>query len=162
MSSRKIVIGLAVLCGLIAIGFWLFPKADYAAMADDNVAERWIPGREQVDAIPFFEAGGNFIDFDDELSDGSIDSNVVLPLIQRLTSEANMHWTVLLDEKRKGQAFAILAKLPTDSADLKSMDRIIAEQEAQFDGKFIEQRGYEWLSFEFLSAEDVAILEGDE
>ena len=161
MSSRKVVFGLIALCALAALGYWMYPRTDYAAMADDNVVDRWLPGREKVDALEFFSGGGHFIDMDEE-DDRNIDAKVVVPLIERLTNEANMNWAVLLNENREGYAFAILAPIPEDSANVEAMDRVIAEQEAKFDGKFIEQRGHDWLSFEFLSADEFAHLEGAE
>lgn len=148
------IAGLLIVAVLGGGLWWHYSRQiDYAKLADNQVEEAWLKDREQVPALPFFENGGHYIDFGDGTDETSVDADVVVPLITRLQTEAGMQWKVIPDPIRPGFAYAILAELPESETQLATMNRVIAEQEAKYEGEFVEQRGYRWISFEFLSPE---------
>ncbi len=152
LNARSIKLGLLAVV-LVAGGYFAYRywnRVDYARLADQQVAEEWLVNRERVPALPFFAEGGHYIDDAEALESEQVDRTVVVPLIERLQNEAGMSWQVLLDELRPGYAYAILAEIPRDAAQIEAMERVVAEEEAKFEGIFIEQRGYRWLSYEFI------------
>jgi hypothetical protein len=129
-------LGLALLC---AVGCG---KPDYKQIADDRVQNLLFDKYEKCEAIPFFERQGKFFDVD---ATTTVDRDVILPLLKRLTEVEQTEQWVMLKPGESDTAIALLVRLPDDPDTEERMAQAVQEADDQYSGFIIQQWGHEWL-----------------
>jgi hypothetical protein len=130
-------------------------KPDHKQIADDRVRNLLFDKFEKREAIPFFEQQGKFVDID---ATTTVDRDVVLPLLKRLSEVQPTEQWVMLKPGQADTAVALLVRLPEDPETEDRMAEVVQQADDQYSGFIIQQWGYEWLGmalvdqtgFEFL------------
>lgn len=132
---------------------------DEAARFDREVDAVWKVKWPWVDALPFFQRGGRYVDTDDA-EKASFDRPHVAPLLKALGEEFDLHWQAVVQPDQRDFALAIVAELPTDPTIHKQIAAAIERHQQTFPGAILVQQGHRWLSLDFLTPEQEAFLNG--
>jgi hypothetical protein len=117
-------------------------KSDYKQIADDRVRDLLFDKFEKRDAIPFFEQQGKLFDAD---ATTTVDRDVILPLLMRLTEVQPTEQWVLLKPGQTDTAVALVVRLPEDLETEDRMAEVVQEADDRYAGFIIQQWGHEWL-----------------
>lgn len=122
---------------------------------DKQIEEKWLAGREMVDAIEFLERGGQYENL--EIPDAAqIDQDHVLPLLKSIRDELSLNpMAVLLTPER---AMAILIDNPSAPAKRNRLRDLMQAADDKFPGLLIDNWGEKWLSLDFLDEREVGVL----
>lgn len=131
------------------------PKADL----DDLVDRIWMEDWEHQDAIEFLEKGGHCYNDGLEGRTPGVDRDLLLPFLKRIKEENQADPVAILDENDSNWAWAIVIRLPDNSADRKAISRATREMDEKFPGTVDEEWGHEWLSITLLDPWEVEALE---
>lgn len=122
---------------------------------DKQIEEKWLTGREMVDAIEFLERGGQYenLGIPDE---APVDQDHVLPLLKRIRDELSLNpVAVLLTPER---AMAILVLNPSAPAKRNRLRDLMQAADDEFPGLLMDNWGEKWLSLDFLDEREVTVL----
>jgi hypothetical protein len=160
MSPLQTVQRMLLLTGLCAcLGCGAAAQVDEAARFDRQVETEWRVKWPWVDAAPFFERGGRYMDSDDT-AQTRFDQPHVAPLLKALGEEFELHWHAMVEPKQRDFALAVLAELPSDPTKVDQIMAAIERRQQTFPGAILVQCGHRWLSLDFLTPEQEAFLEG--
>jgi len=135
------------------------PPIDQEAWFDHEVETVWKEKFPWTPAIPFFEKGGLYVQMGDQ-DETPFDRPYVLPLLQKLEREFSLDWQAAVKRDKQNFAVAVMAKLPADPAIRERIVTALEEHQKTFPGAILQQWGHQWLSIDFLTAEQDAYLEG--
>lgn len=159
LQTAQRVLLLTSLCTCFGCG--AAAQVDEAARFDRQVETEWRAKWPWVDAGPFFERGGRYMDTDD-VAETRFDRPHVAPLLKALGEEFELHWHAMVEPKQRDFALAVLAELPPDPTIQDKILAAIERHQSTFPGAILVQRGHRWLSLDFLTPEQEAFLEGQE
>ncbi len=151
ISKRNLVgAGLLLAAGL-AVGFnSCSEQPDRLARFDATVDGSWRKNWKWVEAIPFFEAGGQYADEGDRKK-SSLDRDHILPLLKRMQDRHQLRWQAVVDKKKTRLAVAIVAELSSEPGVVDAIETSLAEEQKTFPGVVLIQVGHRWLTVEFLN-----------
>lgn len=158
LTAQRVLL-LTSLCACVGCG--AAAEVDEAARFDRQVETEWRVKFPWVDAVPFFERGGRYMDADDTV-ETKFDRPHVAPLLKALGDEFQLHWHAMVEPKQRDFALAVLAELPSDPTIHDKILAAIERHQTTFPGAILVQRGHRWLSLDFLTPEQEAFLEGEE
>ena len=116
-----------------------------------------LPDGEHRDAVEFFESGGHLWNVGAE-GEPPVDEEHVLPLVKALSNEARLKPEVLVAEKDRGFALALLVPLPETDDEQARLETVIRRAEASFPGKILQRRGDGWLQIDFLTEDEAKAI----
>lgn len=152
------ILAWAGLCACLGCG--TVSQVDEAARFDRQVETEWKVKWPWVDALPFFDRGGRYMDLDgDDTAATKFDRPHVAPLLKALGEEFELHWHAMVQPEQRDLALAILAELPSDPTLPDRIQAAIERHQQAFPGAILVQRGHRWLSLDFLTPEQEAFLE---
>jgi hypothetical protein len=157
LQTVQRVLLLTSLCACLGCG--AAAEVDEAARFDQQVETDWKEKWPWVDALPFFERGGRYMDTDD-VAETRFDRPHVAPLLKALGEEFELHWHAMVEPKQRDFALAVLAELPSDPTIQDKILAAIERHQTTFPGAILVQRGHQWLSLDFLTPEQEAFLDG--
>lgn len=135
---------------------------DTAARFDREVDEVWKQKWQWIDALPFFERGGMYVDSDDTEDDEKLDRRYVVPLLKLLGDEFQLHWHATVQKDKRDFALAVITEMPPDPKIRERIAARIEQCQKTFPRTILVQQGHRWLSLDFLTREQAAFLEGSD
>lgn len=154
-------IATAVLLGLLAGGLWWWRAhrpLDYRPVTDARVSQIHADSTLK-DGIEFLQQGGAYADRDP--SQKGLDEQLVLPLLERLRSELGHRPQAVLMDDDPTIAGLMTLRLPNNPEQVEKLKQFFSEADAEFDGVILHQYGHHWMHFDFVSAENAAVMEID-
>ena len=128
---------------------------DWKEVGDDNIRENLFATHERREAIPFFEEKGRYFDMD---ASTTVDRDVVLPLLKRLSEVASTEQWVMIRPTAEDWAGALVIALPENTHTVDRMAQVVQEADEQFPGFIVQQWGHEWLAIDFVNQETYEFL----
>lgn len=162
LFSRQSLVSFAT-CALIVILTGCSEKeVNYAQITEQRILDSMNRDvYKQVDAIDFLEEGGLYVD-DPDFGDAPFDRPHIVPLLKTLRDDFGFDWTALVSrEKKSPRAYDLVARLPPGVSRAQVESRL-SEIQTDFPGEILQSWGEEWLSLDFLNAEEAAFLAEDE
>jgi hypothetical protein len=138
--------------GLLAYVYW--PRIDHKDVLDRQIQEEWMPGREVVDALKFFDGGGTYKS-DARTDAAGLDRDYVVPLLKRLRDEHHLRVTVILRDDVPNTVLALLAEAPASRAARNAVRTTILEAADGFPGLVLQNWSHQWVSLDFLDAQEM-------
>ena len=157
-ESLVVVRVFRMLCVFLAASGCSRPGLDGPAMFDLEVQQNYFANYDQTDAIEFLTDGGIYVDRD-EPGEQKLDRPHILPLLQKLKTELSMAPIAVVSRDDEKLALAIVAKLP-EAVTRADVEALLLKAQDTFPGEILQQWGYEWLSIDFLSDQDIKELDG--
>ncbi len=153
-------------CGVLSV-CWIFvagcsrEQFDPQAAFDSEVEAGYLQKFPQAEAVRFLTEGGLYVDSGDpdDPEVARLDQAHVVPLLQRLDSEFSMKSIAVLSQDDPQVALAIVAALP-DGVTKEEVTSLLMDVQQEFPGEILVEWGHKWLSLDFLTAQDVADLDG--
>jgi hypothetical protein len=128
---------------------------DFKSIGDQHVQKDFLEKHPKQEALPFFANQGKYCDLDNSTH---VDSEIVVPLLQRLHAIAATEQWVMLRPNRKNTAYALLVKLPSDRHIEDQMADAVQEADDRFPGLILQQWGHEWLLMDLIDQKTYEIL----
>jgi hypothetical protein len=157
----------ALVIGLGGLMVWLsWPRTDYKAALDEQITERWMPGREVVDALDFFKQGGVYENRDPE-AEIDIDREYVIPLLQRLKDEFHLNALAIVEppppqapgsEELPKIAMAVVVEAPQDRETRNKVRAAILETADEFPGFAMQNWSHNYVALDFLDEQETTPL----
>lgn len=129
---------------------------DDRAALDAQIEESWLVDRELVDAVDFFENGGQYEDSGDPAAP-AIDRPTILPLVRQLRDDLGLEVQAVLEEPQV--AFALLVEVPEEETDQARLRDVLKQADREFFGLIMHHWGYRWISLDFFDEAEMALLE---
>jgi len=129
-------------------------RPDFKRIADEHVQANLLES-EKREAISFFEQNGRLFEVDET---GSIDQEIVLPMLRQLNEVAPTEQWVLLRPDKKSSAIAVLVELPRDANKVDRMAGVVQASDDKFSGFIIQQWGHNWLVMSLIDQKSYEIL----
>src|SRR5262249_32787429 len=120
---------------------------DLKEFADQQVENNLLATHERREAIPFFENHGRFFDIDETTT---VDPDVVLPLLKRLTDVARTEQWAIMRPDEKDWAFALLVNLHRNPQSGEEGGGVVEVAAAGFPGLILKKGGQECFSRDLI------------
>ncbi len=130
---------------------------DYEAQVDEKVTQQWMRPGMYVDAIEYLESDGYYYSADDVPGAIDLDQEAIVPLLKEMQERFQQEQYAILVED-EDYAWGIVMKLPPDDAKQKQVRSFLEEAKQNFPGMILEEWGHQWLSLDFLDAEEAALI----
>lgn len=151
--------GLALVVVLLAgwVVYVVYFRVDDKAILDKQIEEGWMNGRETVDAMAYFENGGVY-ENRDAPGAKDIDQQYVIPLIKQLRDKHHLEVLVVVQDKLRNTAMAVLAEAPADRKTRNEVRRTILDMTESFPGLATQNWSHRWVSLDFFDKEESEVF----
>lgn len=162
LFSRPLFVSFATCALIVTLTGCSEKEVNYAQITEQRILDSMNKDElKKVDAISFIENGGLYVD-DPDFGDAPFDRPHIVPLLKALRDDFGFDWTALVSrEKKSPRAYDLIARLPPGVSRAQVESRL-SEIQTDFPGEILQSWGEEWLSLDFLNAEEAAFLAEDE
>lgn len=142
------------------------PKIDLVSYVDKRVASYDSTELyEKLDAIEYFEQGGNYVNFVDDPEEKPFDEPYVVPLLKKLEDTFGFDFYVVIEKrKRKSRpardAFEIIGTIPA-GVNRNELQEFLKKYDETMPGEIIDEWGTDVLALDFFDEEEAAALAED-